>query len=89
MAIDFDTRHVLAYFEVHYWPERGQIITVNCSGGTGPIVSDVRVTGQPGTSELGDATMLIALAVASAGRPEGDVFEHRADVVCEVELPYY
>jgi hypothetical protein len=80
MAPDFDTRHVLAYFEVHYWPDRGQIVLINYSGPTGAIVSDVRVMGEPDTGEIRDATMLIALALANAGRPEGDLFEHKRHV---------
>lgn len=68
-------------YEVHYWPWTGRILTVHISSATEqvPITMEVIVTGDAQTPSLYDNTMLVALALAQAGQPTGELFKHKRD----------
>lgn len=75
-----DARFLMNFFEVHYWPETGHIIMVNHTSDVGPVVTDIQINGFAHSPETADATFLTALALANAGTPEGELFEHKRNV---------
>ena len=80
----FDARALLRYYEVHYWPNTGHVILINADpayGRSGPVVTDIRIRGEaPSTPYLRDSTTMIALALAEAGKPAANLFEHNRSV---------
>lgn len=74
-------------FEVHYWPQQSRILVIHVPAGTGdgPILTDLRIVqaderNRPvfGAADH-DGTFVVALALAEAGRPAGELFRHEPD----------
>ncbi len=64
--------------EIHYWPHSGRIIMINKEPHySEPVVTALDVTpGEPGPGALLDATEVIVLALAEAGRPPMRMVRH-------------
>ncbi len=82
---DFDPRFSASFYEVHSWSSQGRILVINKPHyESSPVVTEVLVN----TSERSSATVIVALALASAGDPAGEVFEHdRYGQIVELALP--
>lgn len=74
-------------YEVHFWGETGRILIVHIPNfgvsADEPILTELHVTGSRASYTLREATWLMALALAEAGKPAGGLVEHAADgTVC-------
>lgn len=76
-AYDFDPRFSVRFFEVHFWPATGRVLTINADGGKEPILADITITVSGAT--VSDTAFLVALALCDAGSPVGTLVEHESD----------
>ena len=70
------------FMDVHYWPTTGKVIVVHgepAYGENSPVVTFLDVTTN-GNATLPDTTFLVALAMAEAAKPVGQLFEHNDNV---------
>ena len=76
---DFDSRFAASFFEVHYWPHAGRILTVNKeSHDPKPLVMELHITGTDGVG-LADNTGVTAHVLCEAGNPAGTLVMHDRD----------
>ncbi len=76
---DIDSRYYLQFFEVHFWPHLGRVLTVNKPSGQDPVTMLVIVSPAEWEAFREDNTSVVAAALAEAGDPSGVLFRHNQD----------
>lgn len=76
---DIDNRHYFEFFEVHYWPHLGRVLTLNKPSGQDPVTMELVVSAGDYATFRADNTALVSAALAEAGDPSGELFRHNQD----------